>query len=148
MRVVVQRVARASVAVGGSEIARIGRGLLLLVAIEPGDDAAIVDAAADKLSSLRVFGDAEGRMNLDVRQAGGAVLVVSQFTLAASLRRGRRPSFEGAAPPHVAEPLVASLAESFRARGLEVAEGAFGADMSVDLTNDGPVTFVLDLPFR
>jgi len=146
MRVVLQRVARASVAVGEQVVGGIGRGLLLLVGIAADDDAARIDAAARKLAGLRVFEDAEGRMNLDVAQAGGAVLVVSQFTLLAATERGRRPSFERAAPPAVAEPLIERFAARLRETGLEVESGRFGAHMRVELINDGPVTLVLDFP--
>lgn len=123
----------------------IGRGLLVLVGIAEGDGQAQVAAAAEKLSRLRVFGDDEGRMNLDVSQAGGAFLVVSQFTLVGSLAKGRRPSFAGAAPPEVAEPLVEELVRLLTEAGHRVETGRFGAAMEVELVNDGPVTFVLDL---
>jgi D-tyrosyl-tRNA(Tyr) deacylase len=145
VRLVLQRVTAAAVRVGGETVAAIGRGLLVLVGVEQGDGPAQVVAAADKLAGLRVFEDAEGKMNLDAAAAGGAFLVVSQFTLAGSLARGRRPSFDGAAAPEVAEPLVAALASDLRGRGFTVGEGRFGARMAVELVNDGPVTFVLDL---
>jgi D-tyrosyl-tRNA(Tyr) deacylase len=148
MRVVLQRVARASVSVEGERVATIDRGLLLLVGIAPGDDAARVDAAAAKIAGLRVFEDAEGRMNLDLAQAGGAVLVVSQFTLLASTEKGRRPSFEGAATPAQAAPLVDRLVLRLRDAGLAVATGRFGAHMRIELVNDGPVTLVMDFPAR
>ncbi len=145
MRCVLQRVSSAAVRVDGEIVGRIGRGLLVLAGAAPGDDAATVAAAADKLARLRVFADGEGRMNLDAAQAGAAFLVVSQFTLVADLARGRRPSFAAAAPPHVAEPLIASLAAALRDRGFRVETGRFGAHMEVELVNDGPVTFVLEL---
>ncbi len=144
MRIVLQRVARASVAVGDEVVGALGRGLLLLVGIAADDDAERIDEAARKLVGLRVFEDADGKMNLDVAQAGGAVLVVSQFTLLASTDRGRRPSFERAAPPAAAEALIERFVERLRAAGLEVATGRFGAHMRVELVNDGPVTLVLD----
>ncbi len=124
----------------------IGRGLLVLVGVERGDGPAQVAAAARKLAGLRVFDDEDGRMNLAAAEVGGALLVVSQFTLAGSLDRGRRPSFAGAAPPDVAEPLVAALVAALRAEGLPVASGRFRAAMAVELVNDGPVTFVLEVP--
>lgn len=144
MRVVLQRVARAAVTVGSEEVARIGRGLLLLVGVERGDGPTEVDAAARKLAALRIFEDADGKMNLGPDDVGSEMLVVSQFTLLANTEKGRRPSFERAAPPEVAAPLVAELAARLRAAGFRVAEGRFGARMRVALDNDGPVTLVLD----
>lgn len=146
MRLVLQRVASARVEVDGERLGAIGHGLLVLAGVEAGDGEAQVAAAADKLLGLRVFEDDRGRMNLDLVQAGGAVLLVSQFTLAASTDRGRRPSFDRAAPPERARPLLESLAARLAAAGVGVETGRFGAHMSVELVNDGPVTFVLDLP--
>lgn len=146
VRLVVQRVSSASVTVDGRTVGRIGRGLLVLAGAEVGDGEDQVRAAAAKLSRLRLFDDPQGRMNLDVCQAGGSVLLVSQFTLAASTRKGRRPSFDRAARPEVAEPLLAGLRRRLEEAGLTVEEGRFGARMRVDLTNDGPVTFVLEFP--
>lgn len=146
MRLVLQRVASAAVTVDGETVGRIGRGILALVACQRGDGPAEAERAAERLAALRIFEDADGRMNLDAAAVGGAFLVVSQFTLAASLERGRRPSFDRAAPPEVAAPLVEALAEALRTRGHAVATGRFGAHMRVELVNDGPVTFVLDLP--
>jgi D-aminoacyl-tRNA deacylase len=146
MRLVLQRVSRASVRVGEHEVAAIGRGVLVLVGVERGDSLAQVAVAARKLAGLRLFEDDEGKMNLDLAAAGGSVLVVSQFTLAASLARGRRPSFEAAAPPETAEPLVAALASALAEQGVPVATGRFRAHMAVELVNDGPVTFVLEIP--
>ncbi|HEX6203848.1 MAG TPA: D-aminoacyl-tRNA deacylase [Thermoanaerobaculia bacterium] len=145
MRLVLQRVRRAEVRVGGEVVGRIDRGLLVLVAVVPGDSPATAAAAADRLAGLRCFDDAAGKMNLDAAAAGGAFLVVSQFTLAADLSRGRRPSFTGAAPPEVAAPLVEALVGELRRRGLVVETGRFGAAMEVELVNDGPVTFVLEV---
>ncbi|HVR29439.1 MAG TPA: D-aminoacyl-tRNA deacylase [Thermoanaerobaculia bacterium] len=145
MRLVLQRVESAAVEIQGRDLGSIGRGILVLVGIEKGDGPATVARAAQKLAELRIFADAEGRMNLDLAAAGGELLLVSQFTLAASLDRGRRPSFDDAAPPVVAEPLYAALVDALRRRGLRVATGCFGAAMKVRLVNDGPVTFVLDL---
>lgn len=146
MRLVIQRVSSAAVQVAEETVGRIGRGLLVLVGVERGDGREQMRAAVDKLVHLRLFPDAEGRMNLDSAAAGGAFLIVSQFTLAASLERGRRPSFERAAPPAEAEALIGELVAGLRHAGFEVATGRFGASMQVSLVNDGPVTFVLDLP--
>jgi D-tyrosyl-tRNA(Tyr) deacylase len=145
VRLVLQRVRRAEVRVGGEAVGAIGRGLVALVAVVPGDTAATAAAAADKLAGLRCFDDETGRMNLDAASAGAAFLVVSQFTLAADLSRGRRPSFTTAAPPAVAAPLVDALVDDLRGRGFVVETGRFGASMEVELVNDGPVTFVLDV---
>jgi D-tyrosyl-tRNA(Tyr) deacylase len=144
MRLVIQRVSSAAVRVAGETVGAIGRGLLVLVGVERGDAAASALAAAEKLAGLRVFDDAAGKMNLDAAAAGGAFLVVSQFTLAGSLARGRRPSFERAAPPDEAAPLVEALVEALRQRGCKVATGRFRARMEVTLVNDGPVTLVAD----
>jgi D-tyrosyl-tRNA(Tyr) deacylase len=146
LRLVIQRVGRAQVTVGGEEVGSIGRGLLVLVGVERGDGPRQAAAAASKLAGLRVFEDAAGRMNLSTAEVSGAFLVVSQFTLAGSLDRGRRPSFDGAAPPEVAEPLVEELVAALRAEGLPVATGRFRGRMAVELVNDGPVTFVLEVP--
>lgn len=145
MRLVLQRVTSAEVRVAGSAVGRIGPGMLVLVGVETGDGPAQAAAAAAKLAHLRIFEDGEGRMNLDPARAGAAFLVVSQFTLAGSLDRGRRPSFDGAAPPEVAEPLVERLVAALREAGHRVETGRFGAKMEVTLTNEGPVTFVLDV---
>lgn len=120
--------------------------MLVLVGAEKGDDAQAASQLVDKLAGLRIFEDADGKMNLDAQAAGAAFLVVSQFTLAASLARGRRPSFNQAAPHALAEPLVNAVAAGLAARGFEVGTGKFGAHMAVSLVNDGPVTFVLDVP--
>jgi D-aminoacyl-tRNA deacylase len=146
MRVVLQRVSSASVTVDGEVVGRIGRGLLVLVGIERGDGPGEVKAAAEKLAGLRTFEDDAGKMNLDLAAVGGAFLVVSQFTLAGSLARGRRPSFDRAAPPAEAEPLVEALVEDLRSRGFRVETGRFRAHMEVALVNDGPVTLVADFP--
>jgi D-aminoacyl-tRNA deacylase len=145
MRLVLQRVTRARVSVGGEEVAAVGRGLLVLVGIEKGDSSAQVAAAARKLAGLRLFEDPEGRMNLDLGAVGGAVLLVSQFTLTASVARGRRPSFDAAAPPEIAEPLIEELASQIASLGIPVASGRFGASMEVELVNDGPVTLILEV---
>lgn len=140
-----QRVSRASVLVGGREISSIGPGFCLLVGIGPGDGDDEVVAAVDKIAGLRVFGDETGKMNLSIGDVGGEVLVVSQFTLLGDVGKGRRPSFTGAAPPEHAEPLVDSMAASFARIGIRTRTGVFGATMSVELANDGPVTLVLDV---
>ena len=143
MRAVCQRCSSASVAVGGEEIARIGRGWVVLLGVGPGDDETAAAQLVDKIAGLRVFADKAGKMNLAAADVGAEFLVVSQFTLYADTSRGRRPGFTAAAPPSVAEPLVARFAELLRARGFRVAMGRFGADMAVALVNDGPVTIVL-----
>lgn len=144
MKVLVQRVARARVVVEGAEIASIGRGLLLLVGVEQGDDESDAASAAEKMATLRIFPDELGRMNRDVSEVSGEALVVPQFTLAGSVRRGRRPSFDGAAPPDLARTLVERLCGHLAARGVPVRQGRFGADMKVELLNDGPVTFLFE----
>ena len=144
MRMVVQRVSRASVEVEGEVVGAIGRGLLLLVGVEKGDGPPQVERAAHRLATLRVFPDEGGAMNRGLDEVGGEILVVSQFTLAGSIRRGRRPDFFAAATPEDAEPLVSALVENLRGRGLRVATGVFRTHMEVELVNDGPVTILLD----
>jgi D-tyrosyl-tRNA(Tyr) deacylase len=139
VRALVQRVSEASVAVDGEEIARIGRGLLVLLGIREGDGPEEADRIAGKLARLRVFEDAEGRMNLSVRDVEGELLVVSQFTLYGDARKGSRPSFVDAAAPEVAEPLYERVRSALGAPG-----GRFGARMEVALVNDGPVTLLLE----
>jgi len=145
MRAVVQRVSRARVTVDAEETGAIGPGLLVLVGAADGDGSADADALANKVLGLRIFADDEGRMNRDVVEAAGGILVVSQFTLLADARKGRRPSFVGAAAPEVAEPLVAAVVERIAAAEVPVATGRFGARMMVELVNDGPVTIVLEM---
>ena len=145
MRAVVQRVAEASVVVAGEVVGAIEAGLLVLVAVAPGDGAAESEALAAKLVGLRIFPDDDGKMNRAVADIGGRVLVVSQFTLLADASKGRRPSFVGAAPPEIAEPEIERLAHMIRDRGVPCATGSFGATMEVRLVNDGPVTLVLDV---
>ena len=144
MRIVAQLVSQAQVRVDDQPVATVGRGLLLLVAVEREDDAADVDWIVRKVSHLRIFEDDDGKMNLDPRQVGGEILAVSQFTLAGSVRRGNRPSFEAAARPEEAEPLFNRFVEGLRGEGLPVATGIFGAHMAVELVNDGPVTLIVD----
>ena len=142
MKTVVQRVLRAEVRVGGEVVGRIGAGALLLVAVETGDTEEDVRATAQKIAALRFF---PGRTPMDrtLAEVGGACLVVSQFTLAGSVRKGNRPSFTAAAHPAIAEPLYLRVAEELRQSGVEVQTGRFAATMQVELVNDGPVTFVV-----
>ncbi|OGP59479.1 MAG: D-tyrosyl-tRNA(Tyr) deacylase [Deltaproteobacteria bacterium RBG_13_61_14] len=144
MRAVLQRVSQARVKIAGETVAEIGSGLLVLAGVFKGDAEADADYLAQKTAELRIFEDAAGKMNLSVLDRGDAVLVVSQFTLAADVRKGRRPSFDPAAPPEEAERLYLLYADRLRARGLAVKTGVFGARMEVELVNDGPVTFVLE----
>lgn len=143
MRVVIQRVSRAEVRAGSLHSA-IGRGLLLLVGLEVGDTEAECAWAATKIAGLRVFEDGQGKLNLGLAEVGGEVLAVSQFTLAGSLARGRRPSFEGAMAPVEARLLFNRFAALLQAQGVRVRTGFFQEHMEVDLVNDGPVTFVLE----
>jgi D-tyrosyl-tRNA(Tyr) deacylase len=144
MRVVLQRVLRASVSIHGRVAGAIERGFCLLVGYTHTDTPAEVDWMADKIAGLRLFSDAEGKMNLGLADVGGGVLVISQFTLYADAAKGRRPSFIDAARPEVAIPLYERFVAALRERRLKVATGEFGADMRVELVNDGPVTLVLD----
>ncbi len=144
MRVLLQRVSSAEVRVDGRATGQIGRGYLLLVGITHDDDAARLGWMADKVAGLRLFADAEGKMNLALADVAGAVLVVSQFTLYGDASRGRRPSFIAAARPEVAIPLYERFIVLLRERGLTVATGEFGAAMEVELINDGPVTLQLE----
>lgn len=144
MRLVVQRVTRATVRVAGESLGEIGPGAAVLVGIGAGDTPELVERMADRLQGLRYFEDAEGRTNLAIDEIGGDYLVVSQFTLLADLRRGRRPGFTDAAAPAVAEPLVARFVARLRAAGRRVVTGRFGAEMEVELVNDGPFTLVLE----
>jgi D-tyrosyl-tRNA(Tyr) deacylase len=145
MRVVLQRVRRGAVRVNGQTVGEIGHGFVILVGVGPGDGEAQAQWLARKIAGLRVFEDAEGKFNLSLLDVGGGCLVVSQFTLYADARRGRRPSFTDAAPPQVAEPLIARFAEMLRQAGVsQVETGVFGARMEVEILNDGPVTIWLD----
>ncbi|MGL4551421.1 MAG: D-aminoacyl-tRNA deacylase [Gemmataceae bacterium] len=146
MRAVIQRVSRAAVTVGGEAVGAIGPGLMVLLGVAPDDTPQRVRWLADKVVNLRVFADGEGKMNRSVVEAGGGVLVVSQFTLYGDVRKGRRPSFVGAAGPDVAVPLYEAFVAAVRSHGVAVATGRFGADMAVELVNDGPVTLVVDAP--
>ena len=144
MRVVLQRVTRASVAADGNVLGAIGPGLLILVGVADGDTASQADALAAKVSGLRIFSDAQGRFNESLLDIQGSALVVSQFTLHADVRKGRRPSFTGAVRPEVAEPLCDHFAQALRRHGVPVETGVFGAMMSVELVNDGPFTVIID----
>jgi D-tyrosyl-tRNA(Tyr) deacylase len=146
VRVVLQRVSRAAVRVDGKTVGEIGRGFLVLAGFAPTDGEAALEWMAEKVVGLRLFGDAEGKMNRDLAEVGGAVLVVSQFTLYGDAKKGRRPSFTDAAPPEIAIPLYERFVTLLRAKagGIPVATGEFGAMMEVELVNDGPVTLLLE----
>jgi len=145
MRAVVQRVAEASVTIDGEAVSRISHGLLVLLGVEEIDDTSDVEWLTGKIARMRIFGDAEGKMNLSLLETGGGVLVVSQFTLHASTKKGNRPSFIRAAAPAHSEPLYESFCAAMeRETGRPVMRGVFGGDMRVSLINDGPVTIVID----
>jgi D-tyrosyl-tRNA(Tyr) deacylase len=144
MRAVLQRVAEASVSVDGQVVGRIGRGLLVYLGVAAGDQSADIEYTVSKIRDLRVFGDGEGKMNLSVADVGGSLLVISQFTLCGDIRKGRRPSFDGAEKPAAARERYEEALASFRRTGLPVEAGVFQADMQVSSVNDGPVTFILD----
>jgi D-tyrosyl-tRNA(Tyr) deacylase len=144
MRVVLQRVSGASVSIEGEVVGSIGHGIVVLVGFHATDTSAEISWLADKLVGLRIFADADGKMNLDLASVHGAVLVVSQFTLYGDAAKGRRPSFIDAAPPEIAIPLYQNFIAAIRATGVPVQTGEFGADMQVTLTNDGPVTLILE----
>ena len=145
MKCLLQRVTRASVTVDDAVVGQIQGGLLVLVGVEPEDTAQTVSRMAERLLKYRVFSDSEGRMNLNVEQAGGAILLVSQFTLAADTTSGNRPGFSTAAAPEQASRLCEDLADQLVLSGIQVETGQFGAHMSVSLVNDGPVTFLLSV---
>jgi D-aminoacyl-tRNA deacylase len=144
MRAVIQRVSQADVTVNGEVVGAIGKGLLVLLGVGHGDSPQIAEALAAKIARMRIFNDDAGKMNLSVQDIGGGVLVVSQFTLLADVRKGNRPSFTDAAPPEMANDLYGMFCQAMEAQSLVVARGVFGAHMDVQLTNDGPVTIVLD----
>jgi len=144
MRVVIQRVRAGKVVVQGETIAEIGKGLVILTGIGPEDSEAQVKYLAEKIATLRIFQDEEGKTNLSCLDVGGEALVVSQFTLYADTRKGRRPSFINAAPPEIAEPLVERFAELLRQQGVPTQTGQFGAEMMVEIHNDGPVTIWIE----
>ena len=144
MRAVLQRVRSATVTVEGGTIASIAQGLVVLLGVAKGDSDADVSYMTDKIPQLRVFSDEAGKMNRSIMDVQGELLMVSQFTLLGDTHRGRRPGFDAAAPPDVAQRLYESVADSIREQGVQVQTGKFGANMVVTLENDGPVTFVLD----
>ncbi len=144
MRAVIQRVSRAEVRVAKAVVGKIGQGLLILLGVGQDDTPEEAQLLAEKIAHLRIFSDSEGKFHLSALDVGAALLVVSQFTLYADTRRGRRPGFTGAAPPEVAAPVVERFMQEARRLGLMVAGGRFGAHMEVELVNDGPVTILLD----
>jgi D-tyrosyl-tRNA(Tyr) deacylase len=144
MKAVVQRVSRAAVRVAGEEVGRVGQGFLVLLGAAQGDTASDAEYLARKIVELRVFEDAAGLMNRSLAEVGGAILAVSQFTLLADCRKGRRPSFTDAAPPDVAQPLFDHFVSAVRSHGISVQTGRFAEHMEVELVNDGPVTLLLD----
>jgi D-aminoacyl-tRNA deacylase len=144
VRALLQRVSRAEVRVDGGAIAAIGPGLVVLLGVAPGDDESLADSLAAKVADLRIFRDEDGRTNRSLVDVGGEALVVSQFTLFADTRRGRRPGFTGAAAPELANRLYERFAAALATRGTMVAKGRFGAEMEVELVNDGPFTIWLD----
>ena len=148
MRALLQRSSGARVRVDGEVVGEIGAGLVVLLGVGPADDEAVAEALARRTAELRIFDDAEGRTNLSLLDVGGEVLVVSQFTLYADTRRGRRPGFTGAAAPELAERLYLRFTDALRAMGLRVETGRFGAVMAVELVNDGPFTIWLDTADR
>ena len=148
MRALLQRTTGARVRVADDVVGQIGAGLVVLLGVGPDDDEAVADGLARRITELRIFDDVEGRTNLSLMDVAGAVLVVSQFTLFADTRRGRRPGFTGAAAPELAERLYLRFAATLRQLGVEVATGRFGAVMAVELVNDGPFTIWLDTADR
>ncbi|MBN2503146.1 MAG: D-tyrosyl-tRNA(Tyr) deacylase [Anaerolineales bacterium] len=144
MRVVVQRVSEGRVSVAGETIGEVGRGVVILVGIGPQDGEAQAEYLTNKIANLRIFEDEEGKINRSLLDVGGAALVVSQFTLYADTRKGRRPSFTAAAPPEIAEPLVERFAKMLRALGVPTQTGQFGAHMLVEIDNNGPVTIWIE----
>jgi D-tyrosyl-tRNA(Tyr) deacylase len=146
VRALIQRVSRASVHVDGDLVSEIGRGLLVLLAVHEDDDDRQATYMAEKLANIRIFSDDEGQMNLSVLQVGGEALVISQFTLYADTRKGRRPSFVRAAEPRIAEPLVQGVLNRLADLGVKTCTGVFGAHMDVELVNDGPVTVLIETP--
>lgn len=144
MRAVVQRVRSASVTVNGRTVGQIERGLLVLLGVSHGDSAPLAARVAEKVTGLRIFEDADSRMDLSLADVAGAVLCISQFTLYGDVRRGRRPSFDAAAPSAVAEPLYGAFCEAVEQTGIHCERGIFGAHMEVTLVNDGPVTLIID----
>lgn len=145
MRAVIQRVKNAKVSISGKIAGEIGPGLVVLLAVHQNDDEDVIEKMADKILNLRIFGDQDNKMNLSVKDVGGKILVVSQFTLYGDTRKGSRPSFIESAKPDKAIPFYEKFVEYIKGQGIEVAAGKFGAMMDVELVNDGPVTIILDL---
>ena len=145
MRAVIQRVKQGSVTIAGVRVAQIRQGMVILLGVGPQDGEAQAEALARKIAKLRIFSDTEDKMNLSLLDIGGEAIVVSQFTLYANTRKGNRPSFVDAAPPEIASPLVDRFVELLRAEGVPVQTGEFGADMLVEIANDGPVTILLEM---
>jgi len=145
MRAVVQRVKQGSVTIGGERVAHIGQGMVILLGVGPEDGESQAVALARKIAKLRIFSDADDKMNLSLLDIGGEAIVVSQFTLYANTRKGNRPSFVDAAPPDIASPLVDRFVALLRGEGVPVQTGQFGADMLVEIANDGPVTILFDM---
>ena len=145
MRAVVQRVKQGSVTIAGERVAEIGQGMVILLGVGPEDCESQAEALARKIAKLRIFSDAEDKMNLSLLDIEGEAIVVSQFTLYANTRKGNRPSFVDAAPPEIASPLVDRFVELLRSEGVPVQTGEFGADMLVEIANDGPVTILLEM---
>ncbi len=148
MRLLLQRISRAEVRIAGEVVGASGPGLLILAGIGPSDDEALADVMAQRVADLRIFEDEQGKTNRSIVETGGSVLVISQFTLYADTRRGRRPGFGGAAAPDLAERLYGRFVESIRGLGIKVATGRFGQEMEVELVNDGPFTIWLDSEVR
>lgn len=144
MRALIQRVSSARVTVGGETTGATGPGLLILLGVKAGDEEPAIAYLVEKIVNLRIFSDEQGKLNLSLLDVGGEIMVVSQFTLYADCRKGRRPSFQGAAPPAEGERLYEQFVQALREKGLKVATGRFGAEMQVSLVNDGPVTILLD----
>lgn len=144
MRILLQRIRHASVEIDGETVGKAGAGLLLFLGVGNGDTQAEADFLAEKCVGLRIFEDSEGKMNLSLKDVGGEILLISQFTLYADARKGKRPSYTDAAPPPVSEPLYEYFAQRLRDTGTHVETGRFGADMKVSLLNDGPVTIMLE----
>lgn len=145
MRAVVQRVTQGGVTIAGERVAEIGQGMVILLGVGPEDDETQAEALARKIARLRIFSDADDKMNLSLLDIKGDAIVVSQFTLYANTRKGNRPSFVQAAPPEIASPLVDRFVELLRAQGVPTQTGEFGADMLVEIANDGPVTILLEM---
>lgn len=148
MKLVIQRVSEAQVLVNGNSVSKIGKGLLVLACVEKEDDERILDWVAEKLVNLRIFPDKEGKFNLSLKEVGGEILLISNFTVCGFLKKGSRPSFHLAETPEKAKQKLTFLKEKLEAKGISVKEGIFGAYMKINLVNDGPVTLFLEYPFK